>query len=323
MGRKKKTDNGPISDNETTPSDESIKAEAENEFMQEQDNAAIVRTDSDPKTEDPLGMNERVSVVTLPYIIRPANNQSAPKTKSKDNREEHIAKNQIDEFGLYREVEYKFKENGRIDWKQMIPKEFIAPNTRNFEARGEDIPENLDECDDKDKLILLDGFKYVAKLRRIKSVKKRLVSPSDNYAACTCEIEFYPNCDDPNGITVTGSADFNSNYVSDFTKEYVASMAANRAFIRAVQFALDIPIYGKDEMSSKSNPKNEENAKNTSVLNTLKNLCNKYDINLDKILKVLQSEDVEIDELNDFKEIPKNMVPILIGRIKSKYEKKN
>lgn len=308
MGRKKKTDNEPTPNNElTTNDDKSVKAEAESEFAQEQ-------------LKDPLETDPITPTVPFPDFFGFKKRELAPKTKSKDNREEHIAKNQIDEYGLYTNVEYKFKENGRIDWKKMIPKEFIVPNTRNFEARGEDVPENLDECDDKDKLILLDGFKYVAKLRRIKSVKKRLVSPSDNFAACTCEVEFYPNCDDPNGITITGSADFNSNYVSDFTKEYVASMAANRAFIRAVQFALDIPIYGKDEMSSKSSPKNEEGFRNNAALNTLKNLCEKYEIKLSTIDKALRKDGIVIEGLDNFKKIPKDQVAILISRIKEKYE---
>lgn len=226
-----------------------------------------------------------------------------------------------DKYGLLNSVEHKFREDGYVDWQAMIPNEFLAVNKKNFEARGIDIPENIEDVAEKDKLILLDGFKHIARLRGVKSILKTLSSPSSNYVVATCTVSFLPNYEYPNGLEVTGEADCNADYERTFTAQVIATIAGNRAFIRAIRHALNIKIYGQDEMSSMDNPENKENHRLNKVRKTLSDLCNDKNISFDGLKKALVKNGItNALEYKDFKDIPIDQCSLAISKIKEKFQ---
>ena len=70
-----------------------------------------------------------------------------------------------DEYGLLPSIEYIFDKDGFIDWRSMIPKEYLFPNRYWFELKGKEVPKSVDGLDDEQILIRLSGIKWAARIR--------------------------------------------------------------------------------------------------------------------------------------------------------------
>lgn len=162
------------------------------------------------------------------------------------------------ELGLLEGIEYKFKENGSIDWRAMINpkhlvinKQYEASLTKKFGMPLNEIP--VTEVEDNKLLILLQGIKDVAFLRGYTSVRPKLVFATEYKAAAECSIQWIPNFETgglPFEFGDVGSASLDST--SGFGKMYLESIAFNRAFVRAVRNSLGISILGSDEIDQKA-----------------------------------------------------------------------
>lgn len=161
-----------------------------------------------------------------------------------------------DEKGLLKNVEHKFKENGMVDWKAMIPLKYIVPNSGIFKARGEEAPETAEGLPEEETLILLDGFKEVARLRGILSKDDRIVISQEDRAAVECKVIFTPNFESEfEPFHYSGCASATSQNVTSYLgRMYLEAIAENRAFVRAVRNALGIEVLGFDEVSSSFEP---------------------------------------------------------------------
>lgn len=185
--------------------------------------------------------------------------QEAKKAETLKARDEHIQKFQRDEYGLLKNVEYIFREDGSIDWKAMIPKEHIVFNEEWFEKNGKPTPdadnlagvENPEEYTDQQLLVLLSGIKEVAKIRGLVDAPKKVWESNALRSVVSCRVEFIPNYESdmkPQAYEdVANATVYNTNATMH---HFLEPIAANRAFVRAVRNALRIDIVGSDEMST-------------------------------------------------------------------------
>lgn len=177
--------------------------------------------------------------------------------KSIDNRQKMAKLCERDKLGLFANKEYKFKEDGFVDWKAMIPLEYFVFNKSWFESNNIEIPsaenlseiENPDDYNDQQILILLGGIKEVAKIRGIKSVNKKIIESNPDRCVASTTVEFLPNYENPEGLIVEGVANATSFNTSENFQVYLETIASNRSFVRAVRNALRIDIVGSDELA--------------------------------------------------------------------------
>ncbi len=153
------------------------------------------------------------------------------------------------EYGLIESVNYVFNEGGFIDWRKMVKQEFLVANKQNFERRKQSVPENIENLDDKDLLILLGGIKELAQIRGFKSVNYDVKSPSPDYVVASCSITWIPNYE-TGGEEITFSAigDASPNNTTNFARCYLGPIAENRSFVRCVRNFLKINVVSQEEV---------------------------------------------------------------------------
>ena len=168
-----------------------------------------------------------------------------------------------DKDGLIEGIEYIKYENGKINWLAMIPKEFFVINKQ---ATNET---DVAKVDDKHKLILLAGFKYLASLRGYIDEDTTVTSASATYVGTKTSIRWMANFETNNAyVTRSGIADAHPGNVSNkraqngfFAPNFLMTISENRSFVRAVKNFLEISVLGQDELGMNS----DENASPNSV----------------------------------------------------------
>ena len=153
-------------------------------------------------------------------------------------------------IGLIEGIDYKFNEDGSINWRAMVKSEHLFPNRSWFESRKQALPQTIDGLADNQLLIKLAGIKEVAKLRGYKSVKYEVVKCEESYVAVKCGITWIPNYETEYESYFEDVANATKQNTTDFALKFLETIAANRAFIRAVRNFLNIHIVGSDEIDS-------------------------------------------------------------------------
>ena len=161
-------------------------------------------------------------------------------------------------LGLLPTVEYKYTPEGLIDWTAMLKPEYFFPNRYNFEKRGEKVPKTADGLEDSDKLIGLYGLKAIARIRGYSSICFSTPKLENGYVTVKCSIEWVPNFENPKGLLTEEIANATSTNVGLMVKPYLETVAANRAFSRAVRNALLIRFVSEDEVGEISDEAQEE-----------------------------------------------------------------
>ncbi len=158
------------------------------------------------------------------------------------------------ELGLIEGIEYKFNEDGSINWRAMIKPEHLYLNREWFETRKLPLPESIDGLADNQLLIKLAGVKELARLRGFNSVTYTLNTLTDKYATAICEICWMPNYETCSVAQVFAStANATTENCSGFGVKFLEPIAENRAFVRAVRNYLNIHIVGDDEIDKSKN----------------------------------------------------------------------
>ena len=148
------------------------------------------------------------------------------------------------EHGLLEGVKYSYQEDGLSDWRKMVKNDHIVPNRDNTSET------DVTKLKDKDLIILLAGLKDVAQTRGIKSVKYDIVTASPEYVCMKCGITWAGNYEtDGEDVYFEGTADAGLNNTEGFGQIYLAAIAENRAFCRAVRNFLKINIVAKEEIA--------------------------------------------------------------------------
>lgn len=227
-----------------------------------------------------------------------------------------------DKYGLLDGVHYIFKDEGRrVDWRAMIPNQYLVPNRANFEKRSEPVPESIENVADKDLLILLDGIKYLADLRGFTSVSYTISSSSIQHCTVVCAITWLPNYETEFQMRVfSGIGDATIENCTGFGKLFLGPIAENRAFIRAVRNFLRIPIIGKEELNNETliQEPNNTNGKD-KILKELDNLMKSKGVSFQLVKDKLTKENIlGAERFNSINDLPKDVIFNLIERLQKK-----
>lgn len=214
-----------------------------------------------------------------------------------------------DENGLLTKpiVSYEFNEDGSIDWRSMIRKEFLVPNKERTKET------DVTKLEDKDLIILLGGIKELAQIRGYTDVNYSVNTPNQDYVAAVCSIKFIANYE-TGGREITFSAigDASPFNTKDFAKNYLGPIAENRAFCRCVRNFLKINIVAQEELGKSKDE--EKNAFEPSSL--LGKVMKEKNISFDAVKKRLIKENYpNAAELTSIDEIPKIKIFELLDRI--------
>ena len=187
-----------------------------------------------------------------------------------------------DEHGLLESVDYKFNEDGSVNWRAMISPEHLYPNKDHFEMRKMPVPGSIEGLEDNQLLIKLGGIKELAKLRGIDAVNYDVVESSEERSVVKCVITFICNYENPtqpfgsHGAKSSSVANATLRNTNGFAAKFLECIAENRAFVRAVRNFLGIYIVGADEIDSSNNkapivtPPSSSGAKDVSPQGILK-----------------------------------------------------
>jgi hypothetical protein len=230
-------------------------------------------------------------------------------------------------------VSYIFNEEGRVDWKKMIPKKFFVINRQKEDEiqreLGKPIEEvTVDEVDEKNLLVLLAGFRYLANLRGFSELTydRPTIGPNGEVSvACTITWNAnYETGDRPIKFTGLGDATTN-NTVPINGIYYLTAIAENRAFIRNVRIFLSMEgILGKDELQSVKTfaPKSDENSNavlGTKPIDSLISKAKQKGLTWLKLTEIASEckESLSSDylEWKTYKDIPAKDIYILLGKI--------
>jgi len=231
------------------------------------------------------------------------------------------------EDGLIEGVKYVFNDDKTVNWRAMVPVEFVYlnPERRNslelkYGKKLEEIDLLTTKVDDTDLILLLAGVKFLARLRGFTAVRNTPFIATEGYCACNCSIDFTPNFE-TFGVPVTFSdnACAHLGNTTKFGQKYLIEMASNRAFCRCVRNFLNINIVSKEELGSKQE---EETNESDVAYQILQQQMNEKGISFEKVKANLVKENFEgAEAFSSIKDIPKKKVFDLISRIKKKGEK--
>lgn len=226
------------------------------------------------------------------------------------------------ENGLVEGIDYKY-ENGRINWRAMVPKEFLYINVQHkdrlekrLNKKFEDI--TVEEVDDKELILLLGGIRYLMELRGINSLYSSIFSASQDYAAVNCQIEFIPNLENPTGLTYSDNACAHLNNTRNFAQQYLIEMASNRAMCRVVRAALRISVVSKEELLEGLDESNGNSDQNSfGPYQTIERLMSEKKKTFEDLKeKLITSGDEEANSYTKLKDIPPAKIFKLIEKLK-------
>lgn len=242
----------------------------------------------------------------------------------------NLEKTKRNEYGLFDHVKYEFDENGFVNWRKLISQEFLVPNEQKLTDDQKKALESgtlkLEELNDNQMLILLGGIKELASLRGFVSVEYEVVSASREYCCVKCSINWMPNFEtEGNYIIFSSVADAHAGSTDErIGVNYLATIAENRAFTRAVRNFLKINILGKEEIKATGFTKNfNEAAPKTSGTpkpkDILKSLMEEKNVSFSSIQNKMIKDGVEgADKLTGIDDLSIPTILQFITLIKNK-----
>ena len=154
------------------------------------------------------------------------------------------------EHGLLENIPYHFNEDGSVNWRAMIKNEHLFPNKSWFEMRKLSMPTSIDGLKDNQLLIKLGGIKELARLRGFSTVSYIMEKCDHDHVAVQCEMTFIPNYETGGKeVQFSDMANATINNTHSFAKDFLETIACNRAFVRCVRNFLNVHIVGDDEIN--------------------------------------------------------------------------
>ena len=179
-----------------------------------------------------------------------------------------------DSNGFIGSVHYPTKQSGLIDWRAIIPKEHLALNRFNLATRGvnleslsqDEISKLIDESPEEDIVIKLAGFRDLAAIRGFSSIVPEIIQCLPESVTVKVTITWIPNAETNYPLTVGAIANASLHNTDQVFAKFLATIAENRAFIRAVRHSLNIIPIGQDEISLEDSKVEVQNVKIQSLL---------------------------------------------------------
>ena len=218
------------------------------------------------------------------------------------------------QYGLLEDknVNYVFNDDGSVNWRKMVKSEFLVAN------RDRTDETDISKLEDHELIILLGGLKDLANIRGYSSVTYNVAHASPEYVCASCSIVWIGNYETQNGESVLfqSVADAGLNNTEGFGQLYLAAIAENRAFCRAVRNFLRINIVAKEEIKnvkiSKPNP--TKNSASPHIF--LTNLMKEKKVNFSSIKDKMVKEAVDgAKEWGTIKDIPRIKMFEIIERM--------
>lgn len=220
-------------------------------------------------------------------------------------------------FGLLEDknIAYQFNQDGTVNWRKMIKPEFLVAN------RDRTDETDISKLEDNELIILLGGLKDLASVRGFTSVKYKIYEASPEYVCVSCAIDWIGNYETENGepVVFEALADAGVKNTESFGQMYLAAIAENRAFCRAVRNFLKINIVAKEEIKNVkiSMPKPNTNSASPDLF--LKKLMKEKKIEFASIKDKMVKEGADgADDWSSVKDIPRLKMFEIIERIQKK-----
>jgi hypothetical protein len=211
-----------------------------------------------------------------------------------------------DNQGLLKGVDYKFTDEGLIDWRKMLSDKWLYPNpSKNLSTQ------DVSKLKDTDLCILLGGIKELAQIRGYTNIKYDVTCPSSDYVIANCTITWVPNFEtEDKEVSFSSLGDASPNNTDNFARQYLAPIAENRAFVRCVRNFLRINIVAQDELAKRfkdgnfqvSTPQQAEIASPTALL---EKLMKEKGVDFQRVKnRLVRQKYKDADKIESIKEIP-------------------
>tara|TARA_R110002020_G_scaffold462229_1_gene681650 strand:- start:139 stop:885 length:747 start_codon:yes stop_codon:yes gene_type:complete len=222
------------------------------------------------------------------------------------------------EFGLLCSdgIEYKYHEDGTINWRKMVKTEYLVPNKQKTKET------DVSALDDKDLLILLGGIKELAQIRGFSSVNYSVISPASDYVVATCSIKWVSNYEtEGKEIEFSAIGDAGPHNTTNFARNYLGPIAENRSFVRCVRNFLKINVVASDEicMGSPAASASSESFDPSDPVSLLAKVMNAKSVTFESLKNKLAKEDFEgAESIKSLKDIPGPKIFELLQRLQNK-----
>ncbi len=227
------------------------------------------------------------------------------------------------QYGLLEDknIKYHFNDDGTVNWRKMIKPEFLVAN------RDRTAETDISKLEDHELIILLGGLKDLAHVRGYHSVTYKVHQASPEYVCASCSIVWISNheTEGSESILFEAIADASVDNTKGFTEtdgikvQYLAAIAENRAFCRAVRNFLRINIVAHEECKNVKISKPSPNVNAASPDIFLSTLMKEKDIEFEAIKAKMIKESVKgAVEWNSVKDIPRLKMFELIERMQKK-----
>ena len=211
-----------------------------------------------------------------------------------------------DSQGLLKGVDYKFTDEGLIDWRKMLSDKWLYPNpSKNLSTQ------DVSKLKDTDLCILLGGIKELAQIRGYTNIKYDVTCPSSDYVIANCTITWVPNFEtEDKEVSFSSLGDASPNNTDNFARQYLAPIAENRAFVRCVRNFVRINIVAQDELAKRfkdgnfqvSTPQQAEVASPTALL---EKLMKEKGVDFQRVKnRLVRQKYKDADKIESIKEIP-------------------
>jgi len=224
------------------------------------------------------------------------------------------------QYGLIedKQISYQFNDDGTVNWRKMIKPEFLVAN------RDRTDETDISKLEDNELIILLGGLKDLANIRGYQSVTYKIHEASPEYVCASCTITWIGNYETVKSepVVFESVADAGIKNTESFGQMYLAAIAENRAFCRAVRNFLRINIVAKEEIKNVkiSTPAPSSNAASPDLF--LKNLMKEKKITFETIKGKMVNEKVDgADAWGSIKDIPRLKMFEIIERMQKKAAK--
>ncbi len=231
------------------------------------------------------------------------------------------------EFGLLDNVEYVFNDDSTVNWKKMIPTEFLYVNPDlakrekielKYKKPYSEIKPIEDNVEDIDLIQLLGAAKYLLKVYGYNHIHFNVIEANQEYSAVNCRIDFIGNYLTQNRpISYEDCACAHAGNTNNFGTRYLIEMATNRSFVRCIRNFLGIGIISKEEISGNVEP---EQPKSTMAparqVKMLEDIMADKGVTWTLLVEKLKKENIWKDEFLSTKDLPKDVVFQFIERIK-------
>lgn len=169
------------------------------------------------------------------------------------------------EFGLLKNVDYKFSPDGFINWRAMIEPEYLYPNKDWFRKYDQPVPNSIEDLEDYQLIIKIGGLNKLAAIRGFSMIDHETTHVGEDAVYDKCTISWIPNYEtDMKDVIYSYGANSNDKNCGDFMRSFKETQAEYRSQSLCIRKFLNINIVSDaeiDKSDQKGGESNEESGK--------------------------------------------------------------